>query len=161
MGLKSVGMLSPQPRAKSRGRLIKIAYDRSFFLVLRNPEYLRAVEAIVGSLLKEDAGSGDVTTNVLLSDEKIKAAIVAKDDGILAGAEEFAWLCGQNGVAVSRIKNDGERFAKGDKLFELEGPKRSVFLIERTGLNLLQRMSGIATATRRIADKVRRADAEP
>ena len=157
MGLKSVGMLSPQPRAKSRQRLIKIAYDRSFFLIMRNSEYLRVVEAIIGSLLKEDAGSGDVTTNALLSDEKIKAAIVAKDDGILAGAEEFAWLCGQNGVAVSRIKNDGERFAKGEKLFELEGPKRSVFLIERTGLNLLQRMSGIATATRRIADKVRRA----
>lgn len=156
-GLHSESPLKPAHRSKSRPRLIKLAYDRSFYLVLRNPEYLKMVETLVGGLLREDAGAGDVTTNTLLSNEKAKAFIIAKDDGILAGGDEFAWLCGQNGVAVSRIKNDGEKFRKGDKLFKLDGPKRSVFLIERTGLNLLQRMSGIATATSRLAGKVRRA----
>lgn len=157
MGLKSVNRLEPTPRYKSRPRLVKLAYDRSFFLVLRNPEYLKSVESIVGSLLKEDVGAGDVTTNALLSDDRTKAAIIAKEGGILAGGEEFCWLCGQNNVNVNRIKKDGEKFTEGEKLFEIEGPKKQVFMIERTGLNLLQRMSGIATETNRVVKKVRRA----
>jgi len=154
--VRRANLLEPAPRSKSRPRLIRIAYDRSFFLILRNPMYMKSVESILTSLLKEDAGEGDVTSNALLSDEKAKAFVIAKENGILAGGEEFLWLCGQNNIAAKRIKNDGEKFEKGDRLFELEGPKRRVLLIERTGVNLLQRMSGIATETRKIVDMLRK-----
>jgi nicotinate-nucleotide pyrophosphorylase (carboxylating) len=157
MGLKSVNRLEPTPRCNSRPRLIKLAYDRSFFLILRNPEYMRALEAIVGNLLKEDVGAGDVTSNTLLSDGMTRAAISAKESGILAGGEEFKWLCGQNNIMVNQFRKDGEKFAKGEKLFEIEGSGKQIFKVERTGLNLLQRMSGIATETKRIVSTLKRA----
>jgi nicotinate-nucleotide pyrophosphorylase (carboxylating) len=152
MGLKSLNRLEPTPRENSRPRLIKLAYDRSFFLVMRNPDYARSVEAIIGSLMKDDIGAGDITTDTLLASEKATASIVAKESGVLAGGEEFAWLCNQNKIIVNPLKKDGGKFETGDKLFELEGPKNSMFFVERTGLNLLQRMSGIASETRRFAD---------
>jgi nicotinate-nucleotide pyrophosphorylase (carboxylating) len=160
MGLKSVNRLEPAPRCKSRPRLIKLAYDRSFFLVFRNPEYVRSVESIIGSLLKEDVGAGDVTSNLLLPDDAARAAIIANESGVLAGGEEFAWLCGQNNVAVTFLKKDGDRFAKGEKLFEIDGPGKEIFKIERTGLNLLQRMCGIATETNTLSAKLKNAGNE-
>jgi nicotinate-nucleotide pyrophosphorylase (carboxylating) len=156
MGLKSVNRLEPTPRCKSRPRLVKLAYDRSFFLIPRNPEYIRTLEGIIGRLLIEDAGSGDVTSNGLLDDGKARAAIVARENGVLAGGEELEWLCSQHGIVLNRMKKDGDRFKKGERLFECEGPKRSIFLVERTGLNLVQRMSGIATETRNLVSKLKR-----
>jgi nicotinate-nucleotide pyrophosphorylase (carboxylating) len=149
MGVKSLGRLEPLPRENSRPRLIKLAYDRSFFLVLRNPEYERSLEGVLVSLMKEDVGAGDITSDALLGDAPAKAEITAKDDGILAGGDEFEWLCGRSGITIERIKKDGEAMRKGEMLFALEGPEKRLLAIERTGLNLLQRMSGIATETRR------------
>ncbi len=156
MGVRSVNRLEPTPRCCSRPRLVKLAYDRSFFLVTRNPEYLKTLESIIGSLFREDVGSGDITSNELLNDDKAKAAVVANEGGVLAGGEEFAWLCGRNGISVARLKKDGEKFRKGERLFGLEGPEKNVFRVERTGLNLLQRMSGIATETARLTEKIKK-----
>lgn len=142
---------------------IKRAYDRLFFLSMRNPLYVESVKAIIGSLLREDVGSGDVTTNTLFSGEvqrTVKAKIIAKGDGVLAGGDEFLWLYAENKIEAKRMKKDGEDFAKGDVLFEVIGPERDILRLERTGLNLLQRMSGIATETRRLVRKVKRAGFE-
>jgi len=139
-----------------REQLIKRAYDRSFFLTVRNPLYVEGIKAIIGSLLNQDVGQGDVTSEALLADKKIKAIIHAKEHGVLAGGDEFSWLYAENGVEVKRRKKDGETFAAKDILFEVEGPEKAILKLERTGLNILQRMSGIATETRRIADKIRK-----
>ena len=149
MGVKSLGRLEPTPRENSRPRLIKLAYDRSFFLVLRNPEYERSLESLLAYLMKEDVGAGDITSDTLLGDAPAKVEITAKDDGVLAGGDEFAWLCGRSGITIERIKKDGEAICRGDRLFELNGSEKKLLAIERTGLNLLQRMSGIATETRK------------
>ncbi|MFH1237158.1 MAG: carboxylating nicotinate-nucleotide diphosphorylase [Candidatus Aenigmatarchaeota archaeon] len=149
MGIKSVGRLEPTPRENSRPRLIKLAYDRSFFLVLRNPEYERSLENLLAYLMKEDIGAGDITSDALLGAAPAKAKIIAKEDGILAGGDELAWLCGRSGITIERIKKDGEAIRKGETLFMLEGSEKKLLAIERTGLNLLQRMSGIATETHR------------
>jgi nicotinate-nucleotide pyrophosphorylase (carboxylating) len=137
--------------------MIKLAYDRSFFLKVRNPEYLKGVRRFFQNILEEDLGSGDITTNAILSNEKIKARILSKDSGVLAGGEEFRWLYGENDISVKQLKRDGESFGRNETLFEIEGLKKHIFYLERTGLNILQRMSGVATETREIADKVRKA----
>ncbi|MCX6818354.1 MAG: carboxylating nicotinate-nucleotide diphosphorylase [Candidatus Aenigmarchaeota archaeon] len=158
MGVKSLGRLEPTPRENSRPRLIKLAYDRSFFLVLRNPEYERSLEGLLVGLMKEDVGTGDITSDALLGGAPAKAEITTKDDGILAGGDELAWLCGRSGITLTRHKKDGEAICRGDRLFELEGPEKKILAIERTGLNLLQRMSGIATETHRHAELLKKED---
>lgn len=139
-----------------RERMIKRSYDRSFFLNIRNPEYLKSLNRFFRHLIKEDLGSGDITTDILLSKRKAKAKIIARESGVLAGGEEFRWLCRNNGLYVRQFKKDGQRFREGDKLFHISGPRRYIFYLERTGLNLLQRMSGIATETSEIVSKSKR-----
>lgn len=140
--------------------MIKLAYDRSFFLRMRNPEYLKSVRRFFQNLLEEDSGSGDVTTSAILTDEKTKARIVSNEPGVLAGGEELRWLYRENDISVKQLKRDGEFFEKNETLFEIEGERKHVFYLERTGLNILQRMNGIATETREIVEKVRKADYE-
>ena len=76
--------------------------------------------------------------------------MLAKEEGLAAGIEEFEWLLGRNDVLVKSVKRDGEAFERGDVLAEVEGGRGSLLSCERTALNLLQRMSGIATMTRRL-----------
>jgi nicotinate-nucleotide pyrophosphorylase (carboxylating) len=140
-----------------RERMIKLAYDRSFFLKVRNPDYLKSVRKFFQNLLGEDLGNGDITTNEILTEEKANARIVSNEPGVLAGGEEFRWLCRENDISVKQLKKDGEFFGRNENLFEIEGPKKHIFYLERTGLNILQRMSGIASETREVADRVRKA----
>lgn len=140
--------------------MIKLAYDRSFFLRTRNPEYLKGVRRFFQNLLGEDLGDGDITTNEILKDEKTKERIISNESGVLAGGEEFRWLYRENDISVKPLKKDGEFFERKETLFEIEGPKKRIFYLERTGLNILQRMSGVATETREIVEKVRKAGYE-
>ncbi len=141
--------------------MINLAYNRSFFLKMRNPEYRKSVESLLWKLLREDVGKGDITTLELVPEGKVKAEIVANEKGVLAGGEEFRWFCRENGILVKQFVKDGERFGKNEKLFVISGPGRRIFSFERTGLNLLQRMSGIASETKEIVDKVMRAGHRP
>ena len=94
-------------------------------------------------MLREDEGFGDITSNALIPENKIfYAKLITKDDGILAGIE------------IISSKKDGDEIAKGDILLEIEGNARKILLLERTALNLLMRMSGVATITNRIVNKV-------
>ncbi len=116
---------------------------------------------IAGMLLRfleEDLGLTDVTTSLLI-DEGVEAegVVVAKEDGVAAGLEEARILAETIGLKVEYSLKDGERFSKGDILLKLRGDARSMLVIERTMLNILSRMCGIATATRKIVDKVREA----
>ncbi|UCC92116.1 MAG: carboxylating nicotinate-nucleotide diphosphorylase [Candidatus Aenigmatarchaeota archaeon] len=140
----------------NREQMIKLANDRSFFLKVRNPDYLKGVRRFFQNLLGEDLGDGDITTNAVLKDGKTKAIIVSNEPGVLAGGEEFRWLYRENDVSVKPLKKDGEKFGRNETLFEIEGPKKLIFYLERTGLNILQRMSGVATETREMVDRVRR-----
>ncbi|MBS7642568.1 carboxylating nicotinate-nucleotide diphosphorylase [Candidatus Bathyarchaeota archaeon] len=108
--------------------------------------------------LEEDLGLTDVTTAILV-DEDVEAegVIVAKEDGVAAGLWEACILSEIVGLRVEYSIADGERFRRGDTIFKVRGDARTILAIERTLLNLLSRMCGIATATRRLVDKVREA----
>lgn len=96
----------------------------------------------------EDVGEGDVTTASLdVSCEEYKAKIVAKENGIMAGAEVIiaGYEVIHHDVSVELFKKDGESFEKGELLATVSGRVKDLLAGERVILNLLQRMSGIAT----------------
>ncbi|NJD98933.1 carboxylating.nicotinate-nucleotide diphosphorylase [Thermococcus sp. LS1] len=106
--------------------------------------------------LEEDAPFGDVTSEAVIPKElNAKAVIIAKQEGIIAGVEEAKALFEYFGVKVEVRKRDGEAVKRGDVLLELVGNARSILLVERTALNIMGRMSGIATEVRKLVEKVR------
>ncbi|ACQ81019.1 nicotinate-nucleotide pyrophosphorylase [Beutenbergia cavernae DSM 12333] len=117
------------------------------------------IERVVGAALEEDAPWGDLTSESLVpADAVAHAALVAREPGVMAGAEVFAVAMtapalGGDVVVTAQVA-DGAAFGPGDVLAEVRGPARAVLRAERVALNLLQRMCGIATLTRRYVDAV-------
>ena len=106
--------------------------------------------------IEEDSPFGDVTSEAVIPEgTKARAVIIAKQDGVIAGVEEAKALFEHFGVKVSVRKRDGEEVRKGDVILKLEGDARAILLVERTALNIMGRMSGIATEVRRLVEKVR------
>src|SRR5690554_4039748 len=98
--------------------------------------------------IREDAPWGDVTTDTVVPDVACRAVVRAKDRGAIAGLAEARVLFEHFGVTVRERSADGRVVAPGEILLELDGPARAVLLVERTALNIIGRMSGIATRTR-------------
>lgn len=105
--------------------------------------------------IREDAPWGDVTTDTVVPDVICRAVVRAKDRGTIAGLAEARALFEHFGVTVRERSADGRTVAPGEILLELDGPARAVLLVERTALNIIGRMSGIATRTREAVDTVR------
>ena len=105
--------------------------------------------------VREDAPWGDVTSETVVPDVACRAVIRAKDTGIVAGLEEARALFEHYGVTVRQRIPDGRPVAPGAVLLELEGRARAILLLERTALNIIGRMSGIATRTREAVEAVR------
>jgi nicotinate-nucleotide pyrophosphorylase (carboxylating) len=117
-----------------------------------------AGERLIAAALEEDAGRGDVTTEALVEPgTRARARLVAKSSGVLAGGALFVRTFERldPGVRVSAQVVDGRPFARGDVLVELEGAARALLTGERTALNLVQRLSGIATLTARFVAAAR------
>ena len=113
------------------------------------------MDEIIKYMLKEDEGFGDITSNALIPEDKIfYAKLISKDNGVLAGIEIIKEMFSEYGISVISSREDGDKIAKGDVLLELEGNARKILLLERTALNVLMRMSGVATITNRIVNKV-------
>jgi len=144
-----------------RQERLKRAFFRGDCLHLGNHEYLRSVRALLNELLGSDVGLGDLTATFLqLSDQHASAKILAKESGVVAGAAEFCWLLMRDDLEVRVRKNDGETINAGDVVLEIEGRRGDLLAHERVGLNLLQRLSGIATATRRFQKLLHRHNPE-
>lgn len=106
-------------------------------------------------ILKEDIGYGDVTSNALISDDSISSGfIISKDSGILAGVGVVLDIFKEYGIEVLSYLDDGCNIRPGDKLIEFEGNSKTILLLERTVLNILMRMSGVASKTNSIVNKV-------
>lgn len=105
--------------------------------------------------VREDAPWGDVTSETVVPDVACRAVIRAKDTGTVAGLAEAQALFEHFGVAVRQRSADGRAVAPGAVLLELDGPARAILLVERTALNIVGRMSGIATRTREAVEAVR------
>lgn len=116
------------------------------------------LQAIVRRALEEDIGQGDVTSMwTLPADLPGRGVFLAKADGILAGVavvrEVFRQVSSE--ITFTPLKSDGEPIAVGDVLATVEGPMQAILTAERTALNLMQRMSGIATLTHRYVEAVK------
>jgi len=111
----------------------------------------------IREMLAEDLGSGDITSKALLSSKvKAKAEIIARQPGVLAGVKEAMVAFDEGGVKTRALKSDGQQIKAGDVILRLDGPARSILAAERVALNLLMRMSGIATATRGLINRARK-----
>lgn len=106
------------------------------------------IESVVAAALLEDAPAGDLTSQLLIPESATAVATVgAREPGVLSGSAVFdaAMRLSDPGISVQWAIADGDRFAAGDRLATVTGPARPLLTGERVGLNLLQRMSGIAT----------------
>jgi len=104
--------------------------------------------------IKEDIGSGDIS-GAVVPDVHVKAYIKACEDGVLAGLEEAKQVFGHFGLEAQTAFSDGAEIKRGDVVLEISGNARSILAAERTALNILGRMSGIATLTRKCIQKSR------
>jgi len=106
----------------------------------------------------EDLGSGDVTTSsVIPNAQKARGVAMAKRAGVLAGVEVSAkvFRTTDNSCRIAIQRGDGSRVGEGDSIMEVEGLAAPMLMAERVALNLLQRMSGIATETSRYVEATR------
>lgn len=141
--------------AATREQRLEKALYRGGTLKLDNPEYLGAVRTFMDALLRIDLKPRDLTVEALgLKGHGASATIVACEPGVAAGLEEFAFLVRGFGVNVSLAKDDGDVVERGEALLQAEGERATLLSLERVGLNLLQRMSGIATTTLRLQERV-------
>lgn len=106
------------------------------------------------SFIEEDAPFGDITSEYILDKQICQAEIIAKEDLILAGLSEISRIFEHFCVEISSGFNDGGRIDSGTVVLSLQGDAHAILLVERTALNLMGRMSGIASEARRIQDRV-------
>jgi len=119
-----------------------------------DPAFLRSE---VRRFLAEDVGAGDVTTNSVVPPEARAAGwIVAREPCVVAGldAAEAVYAELDRTVSFERLVNGGDPVRAGSRIARLEGPARPILTGERLALNLLQRLSGVATVTRRYVDAI-------
>lgn len=108
----------------------------------------------LSKFLKEDIGEGDITTDaVVFRDAKAAAEIVAGEEGVLAGVKEVAQLLDQEGLFCKTSFEDGDGIKKGSVVLEVSGSTRKILKTERLALNILMRMSGIATHAKALSKK--------
>ena len=108
------------------------------------------IDRIIQNALDEDIGYGDITTESCVpEDSRIKGVFIAKEEGVICGLEIMrrVFTLIDEDIKVTFRASEGQKVSKGGIIAEVEGPARSVLTGERTALNFLQRMSGIATRT--------------
>ncbi|HEK84930.1 MAG: carboxylating nicotinate-nucleotide diphosphorylase [Candidatus Saccharicenans sp.] len=118
---------------------------------------IKKIRELIDLALKEDLPVGDITTEAIVPPDLLaRAVFLAKEDGVLAGIEVAAEVFKKIDPAVEFkiIKQDGQKFKKGEVLAEVSGRAASLLKAERTALNFLQRLTGIATLTRAFVDRV-------
>ena len=118
--------------------------------------HARAKKALE-AFLKEDIGRGDITSK-LLPRKKISAKIISRQHGIVAGVSYAKEIFVSRNCHVKILKSDGSKVAPNDIIMRISGPAYSVLSCERTALNLLSRMSGIATKTREFVKIIKSAN---
>jgi nicotinate-nucleotide pyrophosphorylase (carboxylating) len=116
------------------------------------------IEPIVRAALLEDLGrAGDITSDAIVpADARVEAVIAARQPGVVAGlgAALLAFELVEPALRIERLRAEGARVARGDVVAHIAGPARGVLAAERTALNLVSRMSGVATATRTLVDAI-------
>jgi nicotinate-nucleotide pyrophosphorylase (carboxylating) len=117
-------------------------------------------DTLIQLALSEDIGEGDVTSLYFIpADRQARAFVTVRKDGVVSGVELAARVFAtvDRGLDVEILIADGSRVAAGALLIRVEGSARSILTAERTALNFIQRLSGVATLTARYVEEIRRA----
>jgi nicotinate-nucleotide pyrophosphorylase (carboxylating) len=109
----------------------------------------------LAKFLAEDINLGDVTSSIL-SNRKITATIIARQDGIIAGTKHVRDIFASKHCRVQIARKDGQPIKANQTILVISGPARAILSCERTALNLLSRMSGIATATNQLVKQIKK-----
>lgn len=118
----------------------------------------KILEEKLRRILAEDLGQGDLTSALIVPEGCIaEAEIVAKEAGVAAGIEEASVLIESLGLNFEAYVKDGDAIKPKQVLMRISGEARTILSAERTILNIVSRMSGIATATRKLVEKIRKA----
>jgi nicotinate-nucleotide pyrophosphorylase (carboxylating) len=141
--------------------------DNNIFLVNLSEVWIRRIDMLkiddkirhlIELALSEDIGKGDLTSEATIEEDlKAKGIIVAKKEGVIAGLEIAKMVFHQldpHLVFESSFK-DGNKVNKGEEVATLKGQVKSILSVERTALNFLQRLSGIATLTSKYLEKIK------
>jgi nicotinate-nucleotide pyrophosphorylase (carboxylating) len=119
----------------------------------------RLVEEKLKQFLADDIGQGDVTAAAVIpANLTVNAEIIAKEEGVAAGVEEATFLAEYLGLTVSTKVADGKKIKNKQVLMQISGDAQTILSVERTMLNLLSRMSGIATKTRNLTQMLEKAN---
>lgn len=121
------------------------------------------ITAFVKNALAEDIGSGDITTNIIVPERTLaQGTIILEEDAVIAGLEIAAEVFKQldKNVKFSAVYKDGAKVLKGRVIAKISGKARALLTGERTALNILQRLSGIATLTNSFVRAVKGTDAK-
>ncbi|HDH52932.1 MAG TPA: hypothetical protein ENH24_00415, partial [Nitrospirae bacterium] len=132
------------------GRVIKDRHKGAKAQSIMTDNIYNQIDAVIINALKEDIGSGDVTTSSLIPEDNVsEAVLIAKEDLVLAGlpfAKRVFQLVDKS-LKFKALKKEGSRVRAGSVIAKIRGKTKSLLIAERTALNLLQRVSGIATLT--------------
>jgi nicotinate-nucleotide pyrophosphorylase (carboxylating) len=141
----------------NRKKVLLKAFQRGNLLNLKNRHYKAWIDKFIVGETKGDIGTGDITSDAVIgkNNPKARAIIKTREQGVAAGIEEASFLYKSYGLKVKQLKKDGQLMKKGDKLLELEGGEKELLKMERSGIDVLQRMSGIATLTYNLLKKVK------
>ena len=126
--------------------------------MMKNTLIYREISRIIKTALKEDIGTGDITTKAIVSPKKMgQAQVIAKDDFVVAGIDIFkqTFLFVDESIKIKIFITEGNTTRKGEVIAQLTGALASILQAERVALNILQRMCGIATQTKRYVEAVR------
>jgi nicotinate-nucleotide pyrophosphorylase (carboxylating) len=133
---------------------IKIIFVSFASMWIRN----QGIDKLIELALREDLGKGDVTSEVLINENlKGKGVILAKEDGVLAGVEiaRLVFKAIDPEIDFESLIKDGEKIRNESKVAQIEGKVKSILAGERTALNFLQRLSGVATLTSEFVKEVK------
>ena len=115
------------------------------------------VQGQIDLALMEDIGPGDITTLACIKKETVVAEIIAKSSGVLAGLPVAAAIFQKldSKIIITANKNDGDPFSPGDKIMSIGGDSRAILTGERTALNFLGHLSGVASLTAKFVEQVK------
>ncbi len=139
-----------------RQKIVEIAYQKGTELNLNNKNYLHWIDSYFTKEYNDDVGTGDITSKAILRKNEPKTAILkAKASGVIGGIEEVTRFLRMHNLDIKVYKKDGGNALRGETVLEIQGYQKDILATERIALNVMQRMSGIATETKRMVDLVK------
>jgi len=111
---------------------------------------------IIREMIRADVGFEDITTEALIErGTEVVADVVSREDGVVAGVDVAEMMAREFSISLIRWKDDGDTIKAGERLLTLEGDAMDILMVERTMLNIMMKMSGIATLTRKMLQRAR------